>query len=122
MREFGQPEAGLAAAWEAVALRRELAAQHPDAFRPDLAMSLMVLSRCLDEFDRQEDGLASNAEAIATLGTLFQRVPTAFVELIGQIVLDYLARCEKLGREPDKVLLSPVVAVFQALEEEQGKS
>ncbi len=116
LSDLGEREAALAAAREAVALYRDLAAQRPDAFRPNLAISLMVLARCLDAVDRQEDGLASNAEAIATLSTLFQRVPAAFADLIGGMARDYLERCEKLGREPDEALLLPVIRVFETLQ------
>ena len=45
---LGRREAALEAAEEAVAIRRELAAARPDAFRPDLAMSLDNLANRLE--------------------------------------------------------------------------
>jgi hypothetical protein len=45
--DLGRPEDALTAIEEAVAIRRELAAARPDAFRPDLAMSLNNLSNRL---------------------------------------------------------------------------
>jgi len=112
---LGEREAALAAAREAVALRRDLAAQRPDAFRPDLAMSLWVLADCLDAVDRREDGLVANAEAIVTLTDLFRRSPAAFGHRIRGMVKEYVERCEKLEREPDMRVLGAEIEVFQAL-------
>ena len=44
LADLGRREDALAAIEEAAAIRRELAAARPDAFRPDLAMSLNNLS------------------------------------------------------------------------------
>ena len=45
--DLGRREDALAASQEAVTIRRELAAARPDAFRPDLALSLTNLSNRL---------------------------------------------------------------------------
>ena len=58
LSDLGEREAALAAAREAVALHRELAAQRPDAFRPDLATSLDGVVAVPGSGGRQEDGLA----------------------------------------------------------------
>ena len=50
---------------QAVAHYRELAAARPDAFRPDLAMSLNNQSNRLAELGRREDALAAIEEAVA---------------------------------------------------------
>jgi hypothetical protein len=50
-------EPALIASQEAVAIRRELAAAHPDAFRPNLALSLTNLSNRLSDLGQREDAL-----------------------------------------------------------------
>ena len=45
-------------------LYRELAAARPDAFRPDLAMSLSNLASFLSELGRHEAALAAAEEAV----------------------------------------------------------
>ena len=121
--ELGRPEDALAAAEEAVGLRRTLAAQRQDAFAPDLATTLMVLATCLDAMDRGDDGLAANTEAIATLTDQFVRMPPAFARLMGAMAQKYIERCEKLGREPDLALLSPMIAVFEQMRAQpEGKA
>ena len=57
LSEVGQREAALAPAKEAVAIRRELAAKAPDAYRPDLALSLSVLADRLEELERIDDAV-----------------------------------------------------------------
>ena len=119
LSELGRREDALAAAEEAVALYRTLAAQRPDAFRSDLAKSLMVLAQCLEAMDRRGEGLQANVEAIETLSDPFIRLPSAHTRLMRAIALDYLERCKKLGRVPDMVLLGPIVAVFSQRQTEQ---
>jgi tetratricopeptide (TPR) repeat protein len=116
LSELGEREAALAAAREAAELYRALAAQRPDAFRPDLAMSLWVLADCLDAVDRRDEGLAANAEAITELSGLFQRHKRTFAGQIAGMAQEYLRRCETLGREPDEQLLAPVAAGLAELQ------
>jgi tetratricopeptide (TPR) repeat protein len=117
---LGRREEALAAAEEAVSLRRTLAAQRPDAFRSDLAMSLMVHAECLDATLRSGEGQRANLEAIETLSDPFISLPPAHAQLMGNMVLDYLKRCERLGLKPDIVLLGPIVASFNQLQTMQG--
>ncbi|MEA3274615.1 MAG: hypothetical protein U9Q81_04820, partial [Pseudomonadota bacterium] len=60
---LGRREAALAAAQDAAELYRELAAQRPDAFRPDLAMSLNNLASFLSALGRREAALAAAQDA-----------------------------------------------------------
>jgi hypothetical protein len=60
---LGRREEGLAAVEEAVGIRRRLAEARPDAFLPDLAMSLNNLSVRLGELGRREEGLAASEQA-----------------------------------------------------------
>jgi tetratricopeptide (TPR) repeat protein len=77
----GRPGAAgeaLAASQEAAAIRRELAAARPDAFRPDLAMALNNLSACLGDLGRREEALAASQEAAAIYRQLAAARPDAF--------------------------------------------
>ncbi|MGW6520972.1 hypothetical protein [Streptomyces sp. NPDC054962] len=63
--ELGRREGGLAAAEEAVAAYRRLAALRPDAFLPDLAANLNDLAIDLGALGRDEEGLAAVEESDA---------------------------------------------------------
>jgi tetratricopeptide (TPR) repeat protein len=84
----------LAPAQEAVELYRALARQNPDAFEPDLAMSLNTLAVLLSDLGRQSEALAPAQEAVELYRALARQNPDAFQP--------YLARA--------------LVAVGQALE------
>ena len=62
--DLGKLEEALTAIEEAVAIRRELAASQPDAFRPGLALSLNNLSGRLGDLGRREEALAAIKEAV----------------------------------------------------------
>ena len=74
----GPAGGSLAAAEEAVALRRELACARPDAFTPDLATSLNNLANRLSDVGRREDALAAAEEAVALRRELARARPDAF--------------------------------------------
>jgi hypothetical protein len=105
-----------------VRLRRTLAAARPDAFTPDLAVSLAVLANCLEATGRDDDALAANQEAIDTLRPPFLAVPPAFAHWMLPMCQQYFERCERLGREPDGELLAPIVEALAKLEGEAGPS
>ena len=63
MSELGRREAALAAAEEATEIYRELAKSRPDAFLPDLAVSLNNLGNRLSDLGRREAALAAAEEA-----------------------------------------------------------
>ena len=64
LSELGRREEALAAAQEAVNIRRRLAAERPDAFLPDLASALNNLGGHLSELGRREDALNAAQEAV----------------------------------------------------------
>jgi hypothetical protein len=68
-------EEALAAMREAADTYRELAAAHPDAFRPDLAMALTNLSAGLAGLGRRKDALAAIREAVTIRRKLAARWP-----------------------------------------------
>ncbi len=78
LSDLGRREPALAAAEKAAALYRELAAQQPDAFRPDLAMSLNNLANSLSALGRREPALAAAEEAAALYHELAAQQPDAF--------------------------------------------
>ena len=63
---------------EAVAIRRELVGQRPDAFRPDLAASLNTFANRLSALGRREPALAAAEEAAALYRELAGQRPDAF--------------------------------------------
>jgi tetratricopeptide (TPR) repeat protein len=65
LAELDRPEDALAAAEEAVATFRELAAARPDASRPELARALNNLGMRLADVGRHEDARAAAEEAMA---------------------------------------------------------
>ena len=60
-------------------IRRKLAAQQPDAFLPDLAMSLNNLGAMLSALGRQEEALAAAQEAVNIRRRLAAQQPDAFL-------------------------------------------
>ena len=74
----GPREDALTAIEEAVTIRRELAQARPDAFRPDLAVSLSNLSARLYGVGRREDALTAIEEAVTIRRELAQARPDAF--------------------------------------------
>ena len=63
LAQAGEREAALQTAQEAVDIRRELAAQRPDVFRPDLAASLNTLATRLSDLGEREAALQAAQEA-----------------------------------------------------------
>jgi hypothetical protein len=84
--DLGRREEALEAAAEAVGLRRQLAAQRPDAFLPDLATSLNNLGNRLSELGRREEALEAAAEAVTLYRQLAAQRPDAFLpDLAGSL-------------------------------------
>jgi tetratricopeptide (TPR) repeat protein len=85
---LGRRDAALMVGEEAVRLRRALAAARPDAFTPDLALSLNNLANMLSELGRREEALAAAEEAALLYRALASVRPDAFaVELVQSLWL-----------------------------------
>jgi hypothetical protein len=112
---LGQHEPALKCAQEAVEIYRELAAARPDAFRPNLALSLSVMADCLENLRQIQNAHLADAEAVAMLSPYFIAEPAAFFARMSPIFQDYVRRCEKAGHEPDIELSSPVLRTFEIL-------
>jgi tetratricopeptide (TPR) repeat protein len=69
LSDLGRREEALAAAQEAVDIYRDLARARPEAFTPDLAMSLNNLANCLSALGRREEALAAAQEAVPRTST-----------------------------------------------------
>jgi RNA polymerase sigma factor (sigma-70 family) len=78
LSEVGRREEALAVTTEAVAIRRRWAEQNPDAYGPDLAMSLNNLGTMLSEVGRREEALAVTTEAVAIRRRWAEQNPDAY--------------------------------------------
>jgi tetratricopeptide (TPR) repeat protein len=78
LSDLGRREEALAANEEALEIYRALAAESPDAFRPDLATSLNNLSAHLSDLGRREEALVANEEAVEIYRALAAERPHAF--------------------------------------------
>jgi tetratricopeptide (TPR) repeat protein len=78
LSDLGRREAALVANEEAAEIYRALAADRPDAFRPNLAASLNNLSAHLSDLGRREEALAANEEAVEIRRALAAERPDAF--------------------------------------------
>jgi tetratricopeptide (TPR) repeat protein len=76
---LGRREEALEATQEAVDLYRRLAAQHPDAFLPDLAEEPRQPGRRLSEMGRREEALQATQEAVDLYRRLAAQHPDAFL-------------------------------------------
>ena len=96
LAEAGRRAEGLAAAQEAVDLRRELAAGNRDAYLPDLATSVNNLAIHLAEAGRRAEGLAAAQEAVDLYRELAAGEPHLYgptAERVGELVA-FLTRDE----------------------------
>ncbi|MFN7804691.1 MAG: tetratricopeptide repeat protein, partial [Planctomycetaceae bacterium] len=118
LSELGRREAALAAAEEAVRIRRTLAAERPDAFLPDLAASLNNVSVMLSELGRREAALAASREAVQYFLTLTRQVPHAFQQQLLIATPQLFETLEALGREPKSEPI--VLEVIAFLQSQQG--
>ena len=100
-RALSAGASGAAAAEEAVTIHRELAAARPDAFRPDLAMSLNNLANMLSDLGRREDALAAVEEAVALYRELAAARPDAFRPDLAMSLNNLSNMLSALGRRED---------------------
>jgi tetratricopeptide (TPR) repeat protein len=98
---LGRRAEALEATQEAVALYRRLAQQHPDAFLPDLAMSLANLGLWLSEMGRREEALEATQEAVDLYRRLAQQHPDAFLPDLARSLGAYGVVLRGLGRSAE---------------------
>ena len=101
LSDLGKREDALAANDEAVTIYRQLARSQPDAFLPDLAMSLNNQSGGLSGVGRRKDALAAIEEAITIYRQLARSQPDAFLPGLANS-LNNQSRClSELGWHED---------------------
>ena len=102
LSDLGRREDALAAAQEAVDIRRRLAADRPDAFLPDLAGSLNNLGARLSDLGRREEALAAAQEAVDIRRRLAASRPDAFLpDLASSLKRSRPSGTGDLGRRED---------------------
>src|SRR5262249_51228792 len=89
------------ASQEAVAIHRGLAETRPDAFLPDLAMSLNNLGEDLSNLGRREEALAASQEAVAIKRRLAETRPNAFLPNLATILAAHGSALERAERHAD---------------------
>jgi tetratricopeptide (TPR) repeat protein len=98
---LGRREEALAAIEEAATIRRALAQARPDAFLPDLAMSLNNQSGRLADLGRREEALAAIEEAVTIRRALAQVRPAVFASRYASSLDAQAAILSELGRDSE---------------------
>ncbi|WP_448595408.1 tetratricopeptide repeat protein [Thermoflexus hugenholtzii] len=98
---LGRWEKALEVTREAVEIYRRLAAQHPEAFLPDLAGSLRSLGIRLSALGRREEALEVTQEAVEIRRRLVQQYPEAFLPDLAESLGAYGKALLGLGRAPE---------------------
>ena len=105
------------AAWrEAAELYRALAAQRPDAFRPNLAASLSNLANMLSDLGEREAALAAAREAVELRRALAAQRPDAFRPDLAMSLNNLANRLSDLGeREAALAAAREAAELYRAL-------
>jgi tetratricopeptide (TPR) repeat protein len=107
--KLGRLEEALEAAKRAVEIYERLAAANPDAFEPDLAMSLGAMGSIYRELSKNMEAQKSFEKGIAVLKRAFTNHPGAVSSLMNNLFKDYIRMSERIGKDPDKMLLEPIL-------------
>ena len=111
LADLGRREEALAAGQEAAVTYRELAAHHPDVFRPDLALSLNNLSVRLGGLGRREEALAAAEEAVTIRRELAADRPDVFRPDLALSLNNLSGQLADLGRREEALAASQEAAV-----------
>jgi tetratricopeptide (TPR) repeat protein/nucleoside phosphorylase len=98
---LGRPEEALAATERAVKLYEELAAKRPDAFLPELVMSLNNLGAIYSELGRRDEALAATERAVELCDELAAKRPDAFLPELAMSLNNLGAIYRELGRRDE---------------------
>jgi tetratricopeptide (TPR) repeat protein len=110
LADLGRWDEGLAAIEEAVAIRRRQVETSPDAFLPDLALSLNNRTAILGTLKRWDEALAAAEEAVSIRRDLARDNPDTVLPDLAQS-LNNLSRClNEMGR-PEQALAANEEAV-----------
>jgi tetratricopeptide (TPR) repeat protein len=105
---MGRRGKGPGAAQESVEIYRQLVEQEPQAFLPELAVSLNTLGNCFFKVGRWEEALQTCEEAVRALLPFFRALPAAFADRMQTMVENYLRACREVGKTPDARLMEEV--------------
>ncbi len=120
LSDLGRREEALKTAQEAVEIHRALAAERPDAFRPDLAMSLNNLGNMLSELGRREEALETAQEAVELYGALAAERPEAFRPNLAASLNNLANSLSDLGRREQALeTAQEAVKLYRALSAER---
>ena len=121
--DLGRREEALRAAEEAVQVHRQLVMQHPDVFRPDLAMSLNNLGNRLSDLGRHEEALQATVEAVHIRRQLAAQRPDVFRPDLATSLNNLGNILSKLGRRDDALhATDEAVHIFRQLAAERPDS
>jgi tetratricopeptide (TPR) repeat protein len=101
LADLGRREEALAAIEQATGIYRQLAEDRPDAFLPDLAMSLNNRAGCLADVGRREEALAVIEQATGIYRQLAEDRPDAFLPDLATSLRVLAHVLHVLGRNPE---------------------
>ncbi|MGK7910589.1 MAG: tetratricopeptide repeat protein, partial [Synechococcus sp.] len=99
--DLGRREEALRAAEESVEIYRYLADSRPDAFFPDLALSLNNLGNRLSDLGRREEALRAAEEAVEIRRQLAESRPDAFLPNLANSLNNLGKKLSDLGRREE---------------------
>ncbi|MBN2593666.1 MAG: hypothetical protein JXA81_09185 [Sedimentisphaerales bacterium] len=102
-----------------VDIYRRLAKDRPDAFLPDLARSLGVLGTCLHAATQLHDAVEAFREGVQILKPAFLKLPSAFAQLMGALLSEYISHAKELGETTDMEMLAPIIAKFEEIKDKK---
>jgi tetratricopeptide (TPR) repeat protein len=116
LADLGRREEALAAANEAVRIRRRLVAARADVLLPDLALGLINQSNRLAALGRREDALGVIQEAVEHFRRLAEAQPDPFLTHLAGALNNQSTALEQLGRWQDALAaIEEAVVIFRRL-------
>ena len=97
LSELGERSGALEATREALEIRRKLAQSHPEAFLPDVAMTLNNLGMMLSELGERSGALEATREALEIYRKLSESHPEAFLSDVAMTLNNLGIRLSELG-------------------------
>ena len=112
LSDLGQREEALKATRQAADIYRQLAQARPDAFLPDLAVSLNNLGGDLSSLGHREEALEATREAVKIRRQLAQARPDAFLPNLASSLNNLGNRLSDLGHREEALEASREAAVI----------
>jgi len=116
--EMGQWAEALVSISEAVSIRRKLTEANPDAFLPDLAMSLNNQANRQSEMGQRAEALASISEAVSIYRKLAEGNPDAYLPDLAMSLNNQANRQSGMGQRAEALAsISEAVSIYRKLAE-----